>query len=249
MKLVPTHIAGLLVVEPTVFGDERGWFMETYHEAKFHQGLKALGLPLPRPFVQDNHSSSKKGVLRGLHYQLPPHAQGKLVRVIEGEIFDVAVDVRPDSPMFGRWTAATLSADNFRQLYVPPGFAHGFCVLSEKAQVEYKCTELYDPADEVGRRASRACGEEPHGIPRVVGGERDEPDERRAEQCDAHELVQTDAAGVRAGQEHGPGRACHARDGDDDARDCRLSGGPRGKAVQNRSEDRHQGSGHHKHAQ
>ena len=115
MKLVPMRIPDVVLIEPTVFGDDRGWFMETYHEAKFHQGLKALGLPLPRPFVQDNHSSSKQGVLRGLHYQLAPRAQGKLVRVVQGAAWDVAVDIRRGSPTFGQWVGAELSAQNKRQ--------------------------------------------------------------------------------------------------------------------------------------
>ena len=148
MKLVPTHIAGLLVVEPTVFGDERGWFMETYHEAKFHQGLKALGLPLPRPFVQDNHSSSKQGVLRGLHYQLAPRAQGKLVRVVQGAAWDVAVDIRRGSPTFGQWVGAELSAQNKRQFWIPEGFAHGFIALQDDTHFLYKTTDFYDKASE-----------------------------------------------------------------------------------------------------
>jgi dTDP-4-dehydrorhamnose 3,5-epimerase len=143
MRFVPTEIPEVIVVEPDVHKDPRGFFLETYHVEKYRNG------GIARPFVQDNHSRSVVGTLRGLHLQRR-RPQGKLVRVIEGEIFDVAVDVRPDSPMFGRWVGVTLTAENFKQVYVPPGFAHGFCVLSPFAQVEYKCTDLYDPSDEIG---------------------------------------------------------------------------------------------------
>jgi dTDP-4-dehydrorhamnose 3,5-epimerase len=132
-----------MVVEPDVFRDERGFFLETFHAGKYRQG------GIPYQFVQDNHSLSRRGTLRGLHAQrLRP--QGKLVRAISGEIFDVAVDIRKGSPTFGKWMGATLSAENFRQIFVPPGFAHGFCVLSETAEVEYKCTDFYDGSDEIG---------------------------------------------------------------------------------------------------
>ena len=136
MKLVATPLAGVLVVEPTVHRDERGFFLEVFHSAK----LAALGLDLA--FVQDNHSSSGHGTLRGLHLQTT-EPQGKLVRCTEGEIFDVAVDVRRGSPRFGAWFGASLTADDFRMLWIPPGFAHGFCVTSARAQVEYKCTTHY----------------------------------------------------------------------------------------------------------
>jgi dTDP-4-dehydrorhamnose 3,5-epimerase len=142
MRAVPTELPGVLLVEPDVFADSRGFFLETYHSEKY--GAVGIG-----PFVQDNHSRSAGGTLRGLHLQLN-RPQGKLVRVIEGEIFDVAVDVRRGSPTFGRWAAISLSAGNFRQCYIPPGFAHGFCVVTPIAQVEYKCTDLYDPASELG---------------------------------------------------------------------------------------------------
>ena len=132
-----------MIIEPDVHRDGRGYFLETYHAEKYRAG----GLPLA--FVQDNQSSSAQNTLRGLHLQLRK-PQGKLVRAVEGEIWDVAVDVRPGSSTFGKWTATCLSAENFRQFYVPPGCAHGFCVLSDRAQVEYKCTALYDPADEAG---------------------------------------------------------------------------------------------------
>ena len=143
MRFVQTDLPGVLVIEPDVHQDPRGFFLETYHAAKYRAG------GIEAPFVQDNHSRSIRGTLRGLHLQ-PGRPQGKLIRVVEGEIFDVAVDVRRRSPTFGRWVAVTLSAENFKQCYVPPGFAHGFCVLSQDAQVEYKCTDLYEPASEIG---------------------------------------------------------------------------------------------------
>ena len=143
MRFFPKELPGVVVVEPDVHRDPRGYFLETFHAEKY----AAAGIP--PVFVQDNHSSSVRHTLRGLHMQVRK-PQGKLVRVTEGEIWDVAVDVRPGSPTFGRWTAEILSATNFRQLYIPPGCAHGFCVLSEAAEVQYKCTELYDPVDEIG---------------------------------------------------------------------------------------------------
>ncbi len=141
MNIIETALPGVLVIEPRVFGDERGFFMETFHAEKF----AAAGLPCA--FVQDNHSRSARGILRGLHYQLT-RPQGKLVRVIHGEVFDVAVDLRQASPTFGKWTGTELSAQNKRQLWVPPGFAHGFYVLSEFADFHYKCTALYSPQTE-----------------------------------------------------------------------------------------------------
>jgi len=128
-------------VTPQVYGDDRGFFMETYNREK------ALELGLPSDFVQDNHSKSSYGVLRGLHYQ-SPQWQGKLVRVVQGEIFDVAVDIRDGSPTFGKWVGFLLNEDNKQQLYVPQGFAHGFCVTSDTAEVVYKCTSLYKPEQE-----------------------------------------------------------------------------------------------------
>jgi dTDP-4-dehydrorhamnose 3,5-epimerase len=143
VQVLPTGIPGVVVIEPDVHADGRGFFVETYHADRYRQhGIDG-------PFVQDNHSRSVAGTLRGLHLQFP-RPQGKLVRVIEGEVYDVAVDVRRGSPTFGRWVAVTLTAENFKQCYVPPGFAHGFCVISPVAQVEYKCTDLYDPAFEIG---------------------------------------------------------------------------------------------------
>jgi len=143
VRFTPTDLPGVLVVEPDVHRDGRGFFLETYHAEKY----RAAGIT--GPFVQDNHSHSVAGTLRGLHLQLR-RPQGKLIRVIEGEIFDVAVDVRIGSPTFARWVGVTISSDNFRQCYVPPGFAHGFCVVSPVAQVEYKCTDLYDAETEIG---------------------------------------------------------------------------------------------------
>lgn len=143
MKFIQTRIPDVVIVEPTVFGDERGWFMETFNEPRFHEGLRELGLPVPRPFVQDNHSCSKAGVLRGLHYQLPPSAQGKLVRVTQGAAYDVAVDIREGSPTFGQWVGVELSADNRRQLWIPEGFAHGFLALQDDTHFLYKTTDVY----------------------------------------------------------------------------------------------------------
>jgi len=143
MKLIPTRIPDVVIVEPAVFGDDRGWFMESFNQERFNKELGKLGLPEARPFVQDNHSCSKAGVLRGLHYQLPPHAQGKLVRVVQGAAFDVAVDIRRGSPTFGQWVGAELNADNKRQLWIPEGFAHGFLALQDETHFLYKTTALY----------------------------------------------------------------------------------------------------------
>lgn len=142
MKILPTELLGVVVVEPQVHRDARGFFYESYHARTFREA----GLDVR--FVQDNASRSARGTLRGLHAQCR-HPQGKLLRVVDGEIFDVAVDIRRGSPAFGRWVGVTLSAENFLQLYVPVGFAHGFCVTSETARVEYKCTDFYDAADEM----------------------------------------------------------------------------------------------------
>jgi dTDP-4-dehydrorhamnose 3,5-epimerase len=142
MNFIPTELPGVILIEPRVFRDERGFFLETYQREKYAAG----GIDVD--FVQDNHSRSARGTLRGLHAQLR-RPQGKLIRVIEGEIFDVAVDVRRGSPDFGKWVGAWLSAENLHQLYIPPGFVHGFCVTSETAQVQYKCTDYYDPSSEI----------------------------------------------------------------------------------------------------
>lgn len=141
MKATPTQLPEVLLIEPKVFGDSRGFFFESWNEREFERaGIHAR-------FVQDNHSRSGRGVLRGLHYQIP-QPQGKLVRVVAGEIFDVAVDIRRSSPMFGRWTGNRLSAETPRMIWVPVGFAHGFCVLSESAEVLYKTTDFYAPEHE-----------------------------------------------------------------------------------------------------
>ncbi|MTI64694.1 dTDP-4-dehydrorhamnose 3,5-epimerase [Methylophaga sp.] len=143
MKSTPTAIPDVLIIEPDVFGDDRGFFFESFNRKKFEQ---ATGRQVD--FVQDNHSKSVKGVLRGLHYQLPPHAQGKLVRVVQGEVFDVAVDIRKSSPSFGQWVGDILSAENKKQLWIPEGFAHGFLTLSDTAEFVYKTTAYYAPESE-----------------------------------------------------------------------------------------------------
>jgi dTDP-4-dehydrorhamnose 3,5-epimerase len=143
VRVAPTALPGVVLIQPDVHADGRGFFLETYQAERYcEHGIEG-------PFVQDNHSQSVAGTLRGLHLQTR-RPQGKLIRVIEGEIFDVAVDVRRGSPAFGQWVGVTLSSGNFTQCYVPPGFAHGFCVVSPIAQVEYKCTDLYDPTSEIG---------------------------------------------------------------------------------------------------
>jgi dTDP-4-dehydrorhamnose 3,5-epimerase len=143
MKLTPTDLPGVVLIEPAVFGDDRGWFMESFNAPRFDAALRELGLQPAPVFVQDNHSCSQAGVLRGLHYQLPPHAQGKLVRVVQGAAWDVAVDIRRGSPTFGRWAGAELTADNHRQMWVPPGFAHGFVALEDNTHFLYKTTDVY----------------------------------------------------------------------------------------------------------
>jgi dTDP-4-dehydrorhamnose 3,5-epimerase len=140
MKATPLKIPDVVLIEPKVFGDERGYFFESFNQAAFNQ---AIGYEVQ--FVQDNHSKSQKDVLRGLHYQLPPKAQGKLVRVVQGEVFDVAVDIRKDSPTFGQWVGEILSAENKRQLWIPEGFAHGFITLSDTTEFLYKTTDYYAP--------------------------------------------------------------------------------------------------------
>ena len=141
MKIEPTHIPGVLLIEPDVFGDHRGYFKESWNRLKYAD----FGLDVD--FVQDNLSFSRKGILRGLHFQNPT-PQGKLVQALQGEVFDVAVDIRKGSPSFGQWYGAVLSAENHLQMYVPEGFAHGFCVISETALFAYKCTEYYSPQSE-----------------------------------------------------------------------------------------------------
>ena len=146
MKVLETDLPGVLIIEPQVFGDARGFFLETFQAERYRQDA---GITLP--FVQDNHSRSARGVLRGLHAQ-GTRPQGKLVRVARGEVFDVAVDINPASPNCGRWVGVTLSDSNQRQFWIPPGYAHGFLVLSEIADFEYKCTDYYCPDDEIGIR-------------------------------------------------------------------------------------------------
>ena len=146
MNVTPLAIPEVLLIEPVTHRDGRGFFLESYHEERY----RAAGIDVP--FVQDNHSRSGRGTLRGLHWQAEPYPQAKLVRVLWGEIFDVAVDLRPDSPTFGRWVAATLTGENFLQMYVPVGFAHGFCVVSDIADVAYKCSGLHHRPSERGLR-------------------------------------------------------------------------------------------------
>ncbi len=141
MRVTPTELDGVLVIEPKVFGDDRGFFLETYRRDRYREA------GIPYEFVQDNHSRSNKGVLRGLHFQ-EPTPQGKLVRVVRGAIFDVAVDIRRGSPGFGRWTGVELTGDNHRQIWIPPGFAHGFLTLIDATHVSYKCTDYYAPQHE-----------------------------------------------------------------------------------------------------
>jgi len=137
MKFIETSLPGCVIIEPQVFGDSRGFFYESYNEAKYREA------GIDRRFVQSNVSRSARGVLRGLHYQWP-HPQGKLVSVLDGEVFDVAVDIRQGSPTFGQWTGVMLTAENHRHFWIPEGFAHGFCVVSEHATFSYQCTDLYD---------------------------------------------------------------------------------------------------------
>ena len=151
MKVIKTRLPGCVVIEPAVFGDERGFFYEGWNAARFAEH------GLPTQFVQHNVSRSQRGVLRGLHYQWPDSVQGKLVSVLEGEVYDVAVDIRVGSPTWGRWTAAILSADNKRHFWIPPGFAHGFAVLSANATFVYQCTALYDRAADAAIRWNDAA--------------------------------------------------------------------------------------------
>jgi dTDP-4-dehydrorhamnose 3,5-epimerase len=145
MKFSETALPGVMLIEPDVFRDARGFFLETFRAQRYRDN------GVPYDFVQDNHSRSARGTLRGLHAQRT-RPQGKLVRALTGEIFDVAVDIRPGSPTFGQHVSARLSGDNFLQLFIPPGYAHGFCVVSDIAEVEYKCTDYYDAKDEIGVR-------------------------------------------------------------------------------------------------
>ncbi|MEQ1726937.1 MAG: dTDP-4-dehydrorhamnose 3,5-epimerase [Vicinamibacterales bacterium] len=166
MRVIPADIPDVLLIEPEVFTDARGFFLETFHADRYAEH------GMPGPFVQDNHSRSVHGTVRGLHLQLT-HPQAKLIRVIVGEIFDVAVDVRVGSPTFGTWVGATLSAESFRQYYIPPGFAHGFSVLSPIAEIEYKCTDIYDPAGQLGLLWNDPALDIPWGVETPVLSERD----------------------------------------------------------------------------
>lgn len=147
MNIIETKIPDLLILEPKVFGDDRGWFMESFNLKTFNSALEERGLTVP-DFVQDNHSMSELGVLRGLHYQLNPFAQGKLVRVVQGKALDVAVDIRQDSPTFGQWVSVELSSENHRQFWIPAGFAHGFLALENNTQFLYKTTNYYNKESE-----------------------------------------------------------------------------------------------------
>jgi dTDP-4-dehydrorhamnose 3,5-epimerase len=143
MNIKETNLPGVLILEPKVFSDDRGYFLETWNSTRYEQA------GIPGPFVQDNISFSKKGILRGLHFQYP-QSQGKLIQVLSGEVLDVIVDIRVGSPTYGQWFGEVLSESNHRQIYVPPGFAHGYCVTSETALFSYKCTDFYNPATEHG---------------------------------------------------------------------------------------------------
>lgn len=148
MKLIQTVIPDVVIIEPKVFGDERGWFMESFNEQRFQEGLRDLGLTPPRPFVQDNHSCSEAGILRGLHYQISPRPQGKLVRVVQGSAFDVAVDIRKGSSTFGQYVSVHLSSENKRMFWIPEGFAHGFVALEDNTHFLYKTTDYYSKNNE-----------------------------------------------------------------------------------------------------
>ncbi|MGQ9373160.1 dTDP-4-dehydrorhamnose 3,5-epimerase [Acinetobacter tandoii] len=147
MQVETTKIEGLLILQPNVFGDDRGWFMESFNQQQFAQALEKLQQAVPT-FVQDNHSLSQKGVLRGLHYQNAPYGQGKLVRVVQGRAWDVAVDIRPDSATYGQWVGVELSAENKTMFWIPEGFAHGFLALEDNTQFLYKTTNYYNKESE-----------------------------------------------------------------------------------------------------
>jgi dTDP-4-dehydrorhamnose 3,5-epimerase len=166
MRVIPSNLPEVLVIEPDVFRDARGFFLETFHAERYlEHGIRG-------PFIQDNHSRSVYGTIRGLHLQLT-RPQAKLMRVVIGEIFDVAVDVRRGSPRFGQWAGVKLSADSFRQYYIPAGFAHGFSVLSPVAEIEYKCTDLYDPAGQLGLAWNDRTLNIPWGVSAPILSERD----------------------------------------------------------------------------
>lgn len=204
MKVLATELPGVVVIEPTVHRDARGFFLESWRRDRWREaGIEA-------ELVQDNHSASGRGTLRGLHAQLAPAAQGKLVRVVEGEIFDVAVDIRRGSPTFGRHAAAVLSAENFRQLWIPPGFAHGFCVTSDRAQVEYKCTAYYAPECELAVAWDDPSLAIPWPVRDPILSERDRSAPRLealAERLPRFDGAEAGAAyGADAGEDRGEGR-------------------------------------------
>lgn len=147
MNIIETKIKGLLILEPRVFGDDRGWFMESYNQQNFEKALAERGLDIPH-FVQDNHSCSQKGTLRGLHFQKAPYAQGKLVRVVQGRAWDVAVDIRPNSETYGEWVGVELTGENHKQFWIPEGFAHGFVALDDNTHFLYKTTNHYNKDSE-----------------------------------------------------------------------------------------------------
>lgn len=147
MNIIETKIKGLLIIEPRVFGDDRGWFMESFNQQNFEKALAERGLDIPN-FVQDNHSCSQKGTLRGLHFQKAPYAQGKLVRVVQGRAWDVAVDIRPNSDTYGEWVGIELTGENNKQFWIPEGFAHGFVALEDNTQFLYKTTNYYNKESE-----------------------------------------------------------------------------------------------------
>ena len=148
MRLIQTDLPEVVIIEPQLFQDQRGWFIESYHQAKFQHALSALNLPIPKNFVQDNLSCSQQGVLRGLHYQQSPHAQGKLVQVLSGSVWDVVVDIRPTSCTYGQWIGVLLSDKNKKILWIPEGFAHGFLTLEDNTLFSYKVTHPYTPESE-----------------------------------------------------------------------------------------------------
>lgn len=176
MKVETTKIEGLLILHPQVFGDDRGWFMESFNQQKFEMALKELNLPIPT-FVQDNHSLSQKGVLRGLHFQKAPYAQEKLVRVVQGKVWDVAVDIRPESKTYGQWVGVELSAENKTMFWIPEGFAHGFVALEDNTQFLYKTTNYYNKESEcaiIWNDSTLAIEWPLHGVDQVLVSEKDQ---------------------------------------------------------------------------
>ena len=176
MKIEQTKIEGLLIIHPQVFGDDRGWFMESFNQRRFESALNDLNLSIPM-FVQDNHSLSQKGVLRGLHFQRSPYAQSKLVRVVQGKAWDVAVDIRPESKTYGQWVGVELSAENKKMFWIPEGFAHGFIALEDNTQFLYKTTNYYNKESEgaiIWNDPKLAIEWPLHGIDQVLVSEKDQ---------------------------------------------------------------------------